>query len=104
MKRYIRLEWGKIIDTTKIKTKGYVEEYNGRKYFYGDEYIAESDEITDLVFDEDLVKVYDNILNKTYFTKNEDVDIESYCFELLAFYTKQGNNYILVWTKERGVI
>lgn len=113
MKRYIRLKDGQIIDTEHKDADKYLIDR-----ILGDSFAAESDNILDLIQVGDLVEytdyIYDfeikNLLRVvlTCDLVNDDIlAMKPYCCdenELQKLYTKQGDNYILVWDKERGVI
>lgn len=91
MKRYIRLKSGKIIESKDYGTK--VSAWN--------RVVAESDDIIDLIQVGDLIK-YSVALAEV-----GDVLLDCLLQGIITvskLYTKQGDNYILVWDKERGII
>lgn len=125
MKQYIRLRNGQLFDTTKVHIKK--EEWalessleilkNGHIYYYfTKDIIAESDNILDLIQVGDLIRFefmtddYDYHKGTIMLDKFSDYmetlkdDMKDDYIDLLELYTKQGDNYILVWDKERGVI
>lgn len=81
-----------------------------------------SDDIIDLLQDDDIIKVaalenscldsyysyeLENILIDVKHAKTLESSEPEYLFckdEIIELYTKQGNDYKLVWTKEKGVI
>lgn len=133
MKRYIRTKDGKIFDISKYLKliEGFCEdlydEYSafdivcerelGTKYLY---IVKQSDTIEELIEVGDLIVYIDQNLKKDSLRQPEIAKVylsqsgKELCCEgawlkyffkdLLELYTKQGRNYVLVWTKEEGVI
>lgn len=126
MNRYIRTKDGKIFEGAVIETELYNSSfYNdriGEQTFYSqkmnrwgfvNDIIAESDNILDLIQVGDLIE--DDYIDSILFVKSSTInffkdEIENYNSKIpedlgiTKIYTKQGNNYILVWNKEQGVI
>lgn len=130
MKRYIRTKDGKIIDldgNVKYCRRDLYKDLSREEWWTlvqahdfikTTDIVAESDNITDLIMVGDLVEYTDYIygfdmtnLLRVILTcdlVNDDIlAMKPYCCdenELQKLYTKQGDNYVLVWDKERGVI
>lgn len=132
MKRYIRTKDGKIFDT-KNETNSIVlrdlndiskrEEAIVSEHFGNicgilkKDIIKQADTIEELIEVGDLVKFGGSgshrIVSSYYFKPNKERDYTSFKdYEgviydtqyITELYTKQGRNYVLVWTKEEGVI
>lgn len=102
MKQYIRLKDNRIIDTKKLK------KIVGMRVTitfepYKENIVSQSDDIADLITFGDLVVIKEN--GNLYVVFNKQ-DIEWLVEENtpIKLYTKQGDNYILVWDIERGVV
>jgi len=110
MKRYIRTKDGKIWDTNWYhddftnEEVPYYDFYEKGGFIYLDSIIAEADNIFDLIIKGDLVEYKDDD-NDTWL---EDIkkSWEDYKETSLInkIYTKQNEDYCLVWDKERGII
>ena len=119
MKRYIRLKSGQIIDldsNCKYIERRLFANYSREDYWgvvQAHDFIkttvivAESDNILGLVKVGDLVRTYLDYTKLEYITEiedKEDLQNDRLLSHINKLYTKQGDNYILVWDKERGVI
>lgn len=108
MKRYIRTKDGKIFDFKKVWIKTIWEEWEQKEIErLNDEFIKDNrltvikqaDTIEELIEVGDLVKIGNGLFEVDEFHLEYKED-----FEITELYTKQGRNYVLVWTKEEGVI
>lgn len=122
MKRYIRLKNGIVIDTKgRLKQISYPY-YDGKWLIDKKDIVAESDNIEgliircgDLVCDSEFGDTPFEVANSESLAYENSVDVfrifndkktyYSFLYEdITKLYTKQGDNYILVWDKERGLI
>lgn len=107
MKRFIRTKANKFYDLSRHNTiigKEYLQLYLNKKSVVLliplEDIVAESDYINDLIQVGDIVKA-----EKFNYCIGIEKDPEFKGYDYVnKIYTKQGDNYILVWDKERGVI
>lgn len=129
MKRYIRTKDGKIIDLNyALYTLHKLTVFNGKKAYYFqdcengdghyltfDQIVKETNTIEELIEVGDFIIAKDNIaysglVEEIYLDCCEEkiFNLGLHCFihytRIAELYTKQGNNYILVWDKDKGVI
>lgn len=110
MKKYIRLKNNKVYEVDEWETDICVRTNHG--WVYKADIIAESDSVFGLggyAYFEDIngnIHVIDDIAFD--FNRNEwCFSVKNVAFfenEIAKLYTKQGDNYILVWDIEKGVI
>lgn len=101
MKRYIRTKDNRFYEIETMYAKGNVI----IKGLEPQETIAESDNVFDLIQLGDLVSYCwydsDKLENEIY---NNNLALHINDIIITKIYTKQNDNYCLVWDKERGVI
>lgn len=111
MKRYIRTKDGKIFDLQAVNHS--VRHAKIRKVNNGDiEIVKQADTIEELIEVGDLVKMkteagLDMIINVFSLIKTGEMAFQKIYKnyeDITELYTKQGRNYVLVWTKEEEVI
>lgn len=103
MKRYIRLTDNSICDTTNIKEEtgtSIIIKDKGENILINKEedIVVESDNILDLLQVGDLVSSTKNYVWQI--RNNYTLECESLLDDIIEIYTKQGDNFVLVWTKE----
>lgn len=102
MKKYIRTKDGKFVEIIKIVNNIYVSKTN--EYYYKDDILKQADIIDELIEAGDLIRAFATLDEVIRVSENR---IETH-FHLLKygdvheFYTKQGDNYILVAKTEDG--
>lgn len=117
MKRYVRTIDDRVFDTTYIKKL--IQDMHPTveidNFFDKEKIVCETDDIKDLlqVGDIAIVMMNDDLFNETRQYKKA-IYLESgmalktfkefHAKQLIELYTKQGNDFILVWTKKGGVV
>lgn len=124
MKRYIRLKEGKFIDTKRYRIDKHLVRFIR---FFDDklkkkdleidinDIVAESNNITDLIKVGDLYFYNINLTDRKVENQFDILDLtfdkdimlaklRAGQIELTKLFTRQGDNYILVWDKEREII